>query len=90
MIALVIVRLLSLTTNQLSRLKRASHTYDFVKNVHLEETPEKLVLSSLLPTMQQSMGDSSETLLLFCFPQYLADTGVFRNALLQCHHRRTL
>ena len=89
-ITLVIVLLLSLTANQLSRLESANQDHGSVKAVHLDDTPDALVRSSLLPKMEEITVDGSETLVLFCSPQYLVEHDSFRGALLRCHQRRTL
>ena len=89
-ITLVIVPLLSLTANQLSRLELAGQNHGSVKAVHLDETPDALVRSVVIPKMKGMRGDGSDTLVLFCSPQYLVDHHVFRAALLDCHRRRIL
>ena len=89
-ITLVIVPLLSLAANQLSRLELASQNHGSVKAVHLDETPYALVQSVLIPKMERMRGDGSDTLVLFCSPQYLVEHRVFQAALLDCHRRRTL
>ena len=89
-ITLVIVPLLSLTANQLSRLKLAGQDHGSVKAVHLDETPDALVRSVVIPKMKGMRGDGSDTLVLFCSPQYLVDHHVFRAARLGCHRHHTL
>jgi superfamily II DNA helicase RecQ len=89
-ITLVIGSLLSLTDNQLSRLKSANQDHGLVKAVHLDKTPDALVRSSLMSKMEEITGDGSETLVLFCLPQYSVEHDVFRGALLWGHQQRTL
>ena len=65
-VSLVIVPLLSLTADQLSRLQSASQTHGSVKAVHLDEVPDNVVRVSLLQKLRGMRTDDSETLALFC------------------------
>ena len=61
-----------------------------MKAVHLDKVPDDLVRTSLVPKLRGMEPDSSETLVLFCSPQYLAKRGWFRAELLWCNARGIL
>ena len=68
-ISLVLVPLLSLTADQLSRIKSAKQNHGSVRAVHLDEVPDALVRLYLMPKMEAMKTDGTETLLLYCSPQ---------------------
>ena len=89
-VSLVLVPLLVMTANQLSRIKSASQRHGSVRAVHLDEVTDSLVRSSLLPKMAAMDKGGADTLLLYCSPQYLATRGWFRASILRCHARGML
>ena len=89
-ITLIIIPLLALTANQLSRLHAAVQRYGDVVAVHLDETGRDDLINNVIPKMVGLSYQSSESLVLLCSPQYLAETKEFRDALLVCNARRTL
>ena len=67
-VSLVLVSLLALMADQLSRIQSASQRHGLVWVVHLDEVPDSLVRSSLLPKMTALDKGGADTLLLYCSP----------------------
>mmetsp|Transcript_19356 Transcript_19356/g.35028 ORF Transcript_19356/g.35028 Transcript_19356/m.35028 type:complete len:363 (+) Transcript_19356:263-1351(+) len=89
-IALVIIPLLSLTANQLERIKHAVQQYNAIYAYHLDkfskhDTKEKLILK-----MDEFEYDLLTTMFILCSPQYLAENIDFCNALLRYRDRKVL
>ena len=89
-ITLVVIPLLALTANQLSRLRQAVQRYRSFRAVHLEEMSKDAISADLIPEMDGISYESSSTLLILCSPQILAENAEVRNALIRCARRRTL
>ena len=89
-VALVIIPLLSLTANQLERIKNAVQRYGAVYAFHLDECSKHDTKEKLIPKMDEFEYDSSTTMFILCSPQYLAENLDFRNALLRCRDRKVL
>ena len=89
-IVFVIVPLLSLTANNISKIRRAVQEYGLVEVHHLDETPYSELVEHVIPMMETLGSESSTTVFLFSSPQYLADNTVFRAALLHAHRQKIL
>ena len=84
-VTIVIVPLLALTANQLTRLNAAVQRYGAVSAVHLDETSIEDPKEKIIPKMDALSRDSLSTLIFLSLPQYLARTKEFHDALLCCN-----
>ena len=89
-ISLVIIPLLSLTANQLERLKKALQRDGNVFCVHLDDAARNDVKQKVIPKMDKFKYASSTTFFILCSPQYIAENVDFRQALLRARDRRVL
>ena len=89
-ITLVIIPLLSLTANQLERIKTAMQEHGPVVATHLDDAGKNDVKENVIPKMDTFPCDSSTTLMILCSPQYIAENVDFRNALLRARDRNVL
>jgi len=89
-VVLIIIPLLALTANQMSKLKEAISDYGAVDVHHLDELQKNSVKDKLIPKLLSLSPNTSSTIFLLSSPQFLAENGLLRNALLQCQKRRTL
>lgn len=87
-ITLVIIPLLALTANQLSRLQRAVQDYGAVSTYHLDDTSKKDLTEKIIPKINSFQYESSTSMLLLCSPQFIADNIAFCNALLWARDRQ--
>ena len=81
-ITLVIIPLLSLTANQLERIKMALQKDGLIVAVHLDDASRHDVKENVIPAMNDFPYKLSTTMMILCSPQYIADNIEFRNALL--------
>jgi len=81
-ITLVIILLLALTANQLSRLQQAAQKYGVVSTYHLDNRSKHDLNKMILPKINGFKYESSTSMPLVCSPEFLIDTIEFRNALL--------
>ena len=89
-ISLVIVPLLSLTANQMSRIKSAVQRYGAVDAHHVDELSVSDINNKLVPKIESFDYNSTTTLFLLCSPQCLADNHKFRRALIGGAKRKVL
>ena len=89
-ITLVIIPLLSLTANQLERIKRSMQKEGAVVAVHLDDASMQDVKESVIPAMNEFPHNSSTTMMILCSPQFIANNIHFRNALLRARDRAVL
>ena len=89
-IVFVLVPLLSLTANNISNIRRAVQDYGLVEVHHLDETQNDELVQDVIPKMETLGLDSSTTVFLFSYPQYLAENTLFREALLRAHQCKIL
>ena len=89
-ITLLIIPLLSLTANQLERIKKAVQEYGNVLAYHLDDCAKHDVNETIIPKLETFNYNSSTTMLILCSPQYVADNVDFRNALLRCRDQQML
>ncbi len=82
-ITLVIIPLLSLTANQLERIKNAVQKWGTVYAIHLDDTGQHGVKEKVIPAMDTFPHNSSTTMMILCSPQYISENYDFRNALLR-------
>ena len=83
-IVFVLVPLLSLTANNISKIRRAVQDYGLVEVHHLDETQNDELVQDVIPKMETLGLDSSTTVFLFSSPK------VLREALLRAHQRKIL
>ena len=72
-ILLVVILLLSLTANQLSRIKKAAQGYGIITAHHLDDTSSMDLEKKIILRMDTFSYHSSSLMLLLCSPQYLAE-----------------
>ena len=89
-ILLVIIPLLSLTANQLSRIKKAAQGYGIITAHHLDDTSSMDLEKKIILRMDTFSYHSSSPMLLLCSPQYLAEKASFRDAVIRCKERQVL
>ena len=89
-IVVVIVPLLALTADQMSKIDEAVQDCGSVKAVHLDELSKQAITDEVVPRMHSIGYDSESTLFLFTSPQKLATTPAILDALFVCHARETL
>ena len=91
-IVLAIVPLLSLTADQMKRLRKAHVAHASVETHHLDEygNDSKEVVDVIIPRMNAICYNSSSTAFLLASPQFIAESPMFRKALLECYERKTL
>ena len=89
-IVFAIVPLLSLTANNISKIRRAVQEYGLVEVHHLDETPYSELVEHVIPMMETLDSESSTTVFPFSSPQYLVENTVFRAALLHAHRQKIL
>ena len=89
-ITLVIIPLLSLTANQLERIKTAMQEHGAVVATHLDDAGKNDVKENVIPKMDAFPCDVSTTFMILCSPQYIAENVDFRNALLRARDRKVL
>ena len=78
-VTLVIVPLLSLTANLMSRISRASCARMAVSAVHLDETSHHDLVTKVIPKLDGLSPETTESIFLLCSPQYLASNRDFRD-----------
>lgn len=89
-ISLVIIPLLSLTANQMEKIRRAAQTHGAVYAFHLDEESKHDVKQKVIPKMDSFDYNSSTSMLILCSPQYISENIDFRNALLRARDREVL
>ena len=89
-IVVVIVPLLALTADQISKIDEANQDRGSMKAVHLDELSSETIDNVVVPRMHAIGYDSQSTLFLFTSPQKLATTPSILDALFICHARQTL
>ena len=89
-VTLVIVPLLSLTANLMSRISRASCARMAVSAVHLDETSHHDLVTKVIPKLDGLSPETTESIFLLCSPQYLASNRDFRDAVLRGNSRGIL
>ena len=89
-ITLVIIPLLSLTANQMERIKKAMQKDGVVVAVHLDDAAKHGVKENVFPEMDTFPYNSSTTMMILCSPEYIAENIDFRNALLRARDRHVL
>ena len=89
-ITLVIVPLLSLTANQLERIRQAVQKYGMVSAFNVDDISKSEMETKLIPQIEQFKYNSSSTMLLLSSPQGITDNLKLRNALLRARDREVL
>ena len=89
-ITLVIVPLLSLTANQISRIEQAVQRYGTVASFNLDETDSSEIHNKIIPKMDSLPYNSSTSMILLCSPQFLSEDFQLRSALLRARDRQVL
>ena len=89
-IVIVIVPLLALTADQISKIEEANQDRGSIKAVHLDELSSATIDNEVVPRMHAIGYDSKSTLFLFTSPQKLVTTPSILDALFICHARQTL
>ena len=86
----VIVPLLALTADQMSKIEEALQDCGSVAAVHLDELSRSAIRDEVITRMNDIGYDSESTLFIFTSPQKLANNPDILNALFVCHARQTL
>ena len=89
-ITLIIVPLLALTANLLSRVKQVAKNHVHMVTHHMDELSKSNFERVVLPQINGIDCQSSTTLILLCSPQALANNTKFREAMLACNKKSTL
>ena len=84
-ITVVIVPLLALTADQMSKIEEALEECGSVAAVHLDELSRSAIRDEVIPRMKEIGYDSESTLFLFTSPQKLANSPDILNALFVSH-----
>mmetsp|Transcript_10799 Transcript_10799/g.18926 ORF Transcript_10799/g.18926 Transcript_10799/m.18926 type:complete len:202 (-) Transcript_10799:178-783(-) len=89
-IAIIIVPLLSLTANQLERIRMAVQDYGVITAYNMDDASPSDIQNKILPKMKNFVYNSSTTMVLLSSPQFIADNVEFRDMLLRCRDNETL
>ena len=89
-ITVVIIPLLSLTANQLSRIRKAIQKYGIVIAYNLDAASRADIKNKIIPKLDNYSYSSSISMLLSCSPQSIADNTQFMNPLLRAQDREVL
>ena len=89
-IILVIVPLLSLTADQMAKIRVALMSEGSVEAHHADEIPTELLNEIVIPRMHEIGYNSTSTMFIFTSPQKLANTQPLLDALFTCHQNQTL
>jgi len=73
----IIIPLLALTANQLSRLQQDVQAFDMVSTCHLDDTSKEDLNKTILPKIYSFEYESSTSMILLCSPQFIADNIAF-------------
>ena len=71
-VTLVIIPLLSLTANQMERIKKAPQKDGIVAAIHLDDAAQHDVKENVIPEMDTFPYNSSTTFMILCSPQFIA------------------
>ena len=89
-LSVFIIPLLSLTANQLSRLRLALQMWGTVEAHCVDDVSKKDMKNKIIPRMDEIDYSSSSTMAILCSPQELAHNKAFRDALFRALERQTL
>ena len=87
---MVIVPLLSLTANQMARIRGALQEYCTSEAHHLDDLPPAVVKEKVVRRMDEFDAQSSSVIFCLCSPQYITNNKSFLEALLRAHERKVL
>ena len=89
-IVLVIVPLLSLTADQMAKIRVTLQVEGSVDAHHLDEIQTSLLRELIIPQMHEIGYDSTSTMFLLTSPQNPVTTSSLLEALFMCHQKQTL
>ena len=87
---LVLVPLLRLMVNQLSKPRMVDQRHSTVNTVRINKTSRSNLLSQVIPKTESMANHELETLVLLSSPQYIADMPAFLSTLLKCSNQQIL